>query len=390
VVGPSGEEIYTDEYGRVKVRFHWDRRGEADENSSCWIRVSQQWAGGGWGFMWIPRVAQEVVIAFHEGNPDQPHIIGRVYNADHMPPYELPTEKTKSTIKTASSKGAEGFNEIRFEDKKGEEQIFIHGEKDLDVRIKNDRFEWVGKNTHLIVKQDQIAQIENERHTKVKADDVAEVGKDRHLKVTGKEAVEIGGSHSFTVKGDVIEVFKANHSEQVTQNYYLKGMGIVIESMQGITLKCGGSAVVVDQTGVTLKGTGTVTIDGPMVKIASGPGSPAASGSAGSAVPPIAPNAPNEADTADPGKMVERTAETESTPFQPEDDGEEKTWIEIELVDEEGNPVPGERYEVTLPDGQTVARGTLDENGLARIEGIDPGQCKVTFPNLDQEAWEPA
>ncbi|MBW2740154.1 MAG: type VI secretion system tip protein VgrG [Deltaproteobacteria bacterium] len=126
VVGPAGEEIYTDEHGRVKVQFHWDREGKKDENSSCWIRVSQVWAGAGWGAMHIPRIGQEVIVDFLEGDPDRPIITGRVYHGTNTPPYSLPDEKTKSTIKSDSSLGGGGSNEIRFEDKKGEEEIYLH------------------------------------------------------------------------------------------------------------------------------------------------------------------------------------------------------------------------------------------------------------------------
>jgi type VI secretion system secreted protein VgrG len=178
---------------------------------------------------------------------------------------------------------------------------------------------------------------------------------------------------------------------------------VTVEALSGITLKVGGSAVVIDSAGVTLKGA-TLTLDGDMVRIASGPGSPAMSGTAGNAVTPSAPEVAFEADDADPGKVAKlKSQQMESnsgkygaepvTPFRPPKDEaarEEKTWIEIELVDEEGNPVPGERYEVTLPDGEQVASGTLDQNGFARIEGVDPGQCQVSFPSLDKDAWEKA
>lgn len=119
VVGKAGEEIWTDNYGRVKVQFHWDREGKYDENSSCWTRVSQNWAGKQWGAMFLPRIGQEVIVEFLEGDPDRPIITGRVYNAEQMPPYPLPGEQTKSTIKSNSSKGGGGSNELRFEDKKG-------------------------------------------------------------------------------------------------------------------------------------------------------------------------------------------------------------------------------------------------------------------------------
>src|SRR6185503_18001623 len=123
VTGPSGEEIHTDEHGRIKVQFHWDRLGKKDEKSSCWIRVSQIWAGGAWGAVFLPRIGHEVVVDFLEGDPDRPLVVGSVYHGTNVPPYALPAEKTKSTIKSNSSSGGGGFNEIRFEDKKGSEEI---------------------------------------------------------------------------------------------------------------------------------------------------------------------------------------------------------------------------------------------------------------------------
>jgi type VI secretion system secreted protein VgrG len=267
VVGPKGEEIYTDEHGRVKVQFHWDREGKQDEKSSCWIRVSQAWAGAGWGAMFIPRIGQEVIVEFLEGDPDQPIVTGKVYNGDNKPPYQLPGEKTKSTLKSNSSKGGEGSNEIRFEDKKGDEQIFLHGEKNVDVRVKNDIYEWVGRNRHLIVKQDQIEHVENTRQEKVDQDHVEQIGRDRHLRVKGKEATEIGGSRSLTVKGDVIEVFKGDHSEKTSGDYYLKASNLVIEAMSNITLKVGGSYIAIEATGITIKGSATMEVKGMQVTV---------------------------------------------------------------------------------------------------------------------------
>ena len=136
VVGQAGEEIFPDKFGRVKVQFFWDRHGKKDDNSSCWIRVAQPWAGKNWGFVAIPRVGHEVVVDFLEGDPDQPIIVGSVYNADNMPPYTLPDNKTQTGIKTRSSKGggSANFNEIRFEDKKGEEDLYVHAERNLHRR----------------------------------------------------------------------------------------------------------------------------------------------------------------------------------------------------------------------------------------------------------------
>ena len=146
VVGKAGEEIWTDKYGRIKVQFHWDREGKFDQDSSCWIRVSQNWAGKQWGAMFLPRIGQEVIVEFLEGDPDQPIITGRVYNAEQMPPYPLPDEQTKSTIISNSSKGGGGFNELRFEDMAGGEEIYLHGEKDWNVDIKRNESETIGSN----------------------------------------------------------------------------------------------------------------------------------------------------------------------------------------------------------------------------------------------------
>ncbi len=165
VVGPAGEEIYTDKYGRVKVQFHWDRDGKKDENSSCWIRVSQPWAGKSWGTIATPRIGQEVIVDFLEGDPDQPIITGRVYNAEQMPPYELPANKTQSGIKTRSSQGgaAANFNEIRFEDKKGAEQLFIHAEKNQDIEVENDETHWVGHDRKKTIDHDETTHVKHDR-----------------------------------------------------------------------------------------------------------------------------------------------------------------------------------------------------------------------------------
>ncbi|HEX7831810.1 MAG TPA: type VI secretion system tip protein TssI/VgrG, partial [Thermoanaerobaculia bacterium] len=144
VVGKSGEEIYTDKYGRVKVQFHWDQLGKNDENSSCWIRVAQGWAGTSWGAFFLPRVGNEVVVSFLDGDPDRPLITGSVYNAEQTVPYTLPTDQTKSTIKSNTSKGGSGFNEIRFEDKKDSEEVFAQAQKDMNVVINNNETRKVG------------------------------------------------------------------------------------------------------------------------------------------------------------------------------------------------------------------------------------------------------
>jgi type VI secretion system secreted protein VgrG len=257
VVGPSGQEIYTDQYARVKVQFMWDRLGQADDKSSCWIRVAQVWAGKGWGGILNPRVGQEVIVDFLEGDPDQPIITGRVYNGVEKPPYPLPDRQTISAIKSNSSPGGGGFNEIRFEDKKGSEQIFIHGEKNQDTRIKNDCFEWIGHDRHLVVKNSQFEHVDLDRDETIDQDHKEKVGRDRHTTIAGKEAKEVTGTLSLKVGGDVAEVFKGNHSEQVTSDYYLKADNIVIEAMTSITIKVGQQYIAIDSTGLKIGSNGT-------------------------------------------------------------------------------------------------------------------------------------
>jgi type VI secretion system secreted protein VgrG len=379
VTGPDGEEIYTDKYGRVKVKFHWDRGKDHDEKSSCWIRVSSTFAGGQYGSIFTPRIGQEVVVDFLEGDPDRPLITGSVYNADQMPPYDLPGEKTKSTTKTNSSVGGKGFNEIRYEDKKGEEQLFVHGEKDADIRIKNDRREWVGNDRHLVVVRDKVEKVERDSHALVGREERLEVTGERHRKVGGLETIEVVKSRSLTIGGDVIEVFKGNHSEQVTGDYYARAKNVVIEGTSGLTLKVGGNFITVDTMGVTIKGT-KVDINPP-----AGAG---LMGSASSAVPVSAPLAAAVAANAVARKdKTYSAAETHNEAS--EEAQQEKSWIEIKLVDENNDPVPGERYRIELPGGK-IAEGTLDQNGFAKVNRIKPGTCKVTFPRLDKDTWEKA
>jgi type VI secretion system secreted protein VgrG len=183
VVGPAGEEIHTDEHGRVKVQFHWDRLGNNDENSSCWIRVSQAWAGGGWGALYIPRIGHEVVVSFLEGDPDRPIVTGSVYHGTNVPPYQLPAEKTKSTLKSQSSLGGGGFNEIRFEDRAGSEEIYLHGQKDWTIAIENDKNQTIGRNETL--------QVGANREKSVTVDETETIG--------GNKTIAVSGQHNETI-----------------------------------------------------------------------------------------------------------------------------------------------------------------------------------------------
>ena len=278
VVGPSGEEIFTDKYGRVKVQFDWDRQGKIDSNSSCWIRVAQSWASKRWGMMFIPRIGMEVVVHFLEGDPDQPIITGCVYNAETMPPYTLPDEKTKSTMKSNSSKGGGGFNELRFEDKKGEEQIFIHAEKDQDIRVKNDAKELIKHDRHLIVENDQYEQVK----------------KDKHLQIGGDQNEKVDGSYSLKVGSNIQEKAGSKIAMDAGTEIHLKaGTSVTIESGTTLTLKVGGNFININSGGIFISGT--------MVMLNSGGAAGAGSGSS-----PDAPKDPKEADTAEAGAAVDK------------------------------------------------------------------------------------
>ena len=252
VVGKAGEEIWVDKYGRIKVKFPWDPEPAADETSSCWVRVTQNWAGKRWGVFFCPRIGQEVIVDFLEGDPDRPIVTGRVYNAENMPPYDLPANQTQSTIKSNSSKGGQGFNEIRFEDKKGEEDIFIHAEKNTDIRVKNDRFENIGNNRHLVIEKDKFEHVKNKRHEVVDVDHMEHIKGDYHQNIDGKEAKQVTGSKSLKVTDDVIEVFKKNHSEVVTNDFYLKADNIVLEGLTNVTIKVGNNYIAIEKDGIKI------------------------------------------------------------------------------------------------------------------------------------------
>jgi type VI secretion system secreted protein VgrG len=325
VVGKAGEEIYTDEFGRIKVQFHWDRYSTANENTPCWVRVSQSWAGKNWGAMFLPRIGQEVIVEFLEGNPDRPIVTGCVYNGESKPPYPLPDNATMSTIKSNSSKGGQGFNEFRFQDKKGEEMVFTHAEKDQDTRVKHDTKEWIGNDRHLIVKTKQTELVEGDKHAEVKGDQLLKVGGDIGTNVTGNQITKVGGNLHAGVATDIhlkagadlrltaganadIKA-SANGAFESGANLHIKGGAVVvIEGGAQLSLKAGGSFVDIGPAGVS--------ISGAMVNINTG--GAAGSGSGAQAASPESPDAPGaaaEAATADPG--ASDTAKTAPTPPTP-------------------------------------------------------------------------
>ena len=220
IVGPGGDEIYTDKYGRVKVQFHWDRDGKKDQNASCWVRVAQVWAGKNWGWMTVPRIGQEVIVDFLEGNPDQPIITGRVYNAEQMPPWALPANKTQSGILTRSSPGgsAANANELRFEDKKGSEQVYLHAEKNQDIEVENDETHWVGHDRTKTIDHDETSHIKHDRTETVDNNETITIGVDRAEKVGSNETITIGVNRTEKVGANESITIGANRTEKVAAN----------------------------------------------------------------------------------------------------------------------------------------------------------------------------
>jgi type VI secretion system secreted protein VgrG len=229
VVGKSGEEIWTDQYGRIVVQFHWDQVGQNNEKSSCWIRVSQTWAAKAWGSMFIPRVGQEVIVSFLEGNPDRPIVTGCVYNAQQVVPYALPDQQTRSTIKSNSSKGGGGFNEIRFEDKKDFEEVFVQAQKDMNVIVLNDQTYTITNNRTVTVQQKNETLIVDKGNRTVQVN-------------TGNETHEVKGTRAVTVTGNVTHTDKADFTQTVSGNFSLKVDGnIIIEASGSVSIKAGTS-----------------------------------------------------------------------------------------------------------------------------------------------------
>ncbi|MEN8150910.1 MAG: type VI secretion system tip protein TssI/VgrG [Planctomycetota bacterium] len=290
VVGTSGEEIWTDQYGRVKLLFHWDRLGQEkkDEGSSCWVRVSQEWAGKGWGSIHIPRIGQEVIVDFLEGDPDRPIVTGRVYNGDNPVPYTLPDNQTQSGIKTRSTKdgGGDNFNELRFEDKKGEEQVVLHAELDYNRNVEHDESATVGNDRKKEVGNDQEATVGNDDKLDVGNDQTIVIGNDETVTIGNNETrdigtdetVTIGSNEARTIGTDLSVDVGSNENRKigssltldvggdrsssvggadalsVNGNHSIEALGKSLHSSaQAIELKCGGSSIKIEPSKITIK-----------------------------------------------------------------------------------------------------------------------------------------
>lgn len=273
VVGPAGDEIHTDKYGRVKVQFHWDRLGKKDAASSCWVRVSHPSAGKGWGGISLPRIGQEVVVSFLDGDPDRPLITGRVYNAEQMPPHELPGHATISTMRSRSSKGGgdSDFNELRFEDKKGGEHVWFQAQKDYFQLVKHDAQTVVENDDVHIVSKNRTQSIGANESLTVGGDTVESfgatlattVGSSHTHTVATDQAVNIGKNQTLTIGANLAQAVGANADIDVGANLALQaganvhvkaGASLVIEAGAMITLKAGGASIVIGGPGVSVTG----------------------------------------------------------------------------------------------------------------------------------------
>jgi type VI secretion system secreted protein VgrG len=402
VVGPAGEEIHTDKYGRIKVQFHWDRDGKMDGSSSCWVRCASPWAGKNFGAISIPRIGWEVVVAFQEGDPDHPIGVGCVYNADMMPPWELPANKTQSGFQSRSSPGAgsDNLNVLKFEDKKGEEFIFIHGEKDFHTRVKNDIYTIVQRDVHTIIDRDLFEEIKNDSHLKVANNVQQEFGADHSLKVKGKQMINVGSSHSTKIGGACAIEVSGAMSTKVAGSTYIKSDGPLVIEAPSIHLKTSSGSINIGASGISIKASGQVAIDGSMTMINCGMATPGGPGSQQTIVGPVAPKAVTESMkptstgtksySASPDPMKALPPHNSSafpapspTAPPPADEEKKKHFIEIEVFDEDNLPVPGEPYEIITPEG-TLASGSTDEKGYARVDGIEPGTATVRLPRRDK------
>jgi type VI secretion system secreted protein VgrG len=282
VVGPKGDEIHTDEFGRIRVQFHWDRYGKLDEKSSCFVRVGQMWAGKNWGGIHIPRIGQEVIVSFLEGDPDRPLVIGSVYNGANKPPFALPDNKTQSGIRSRSSLNGTGdnCNEFRFEDKKGSELVYLHAEKDQTLEVENDESHSVGHDRKKDVKNNEQTTIGKDRTESVGQNESISVGKDRSESVTGTESIDIGKDRSLSVGGNSTVSVAKDESVSVTNNRtdevgknedvtigknrkhsigekdsLTVGKDLLIDAGDEITIKTGSASI-------TMKKDGTIAIKG--------------------------------------------------------------------------------------------------------------------------------
>jgi type VI secretion system secreted protein VgrG len=444
VVGPPGEEIYTDEHGRIKVLFHWDweeaagDRASDEDLSSCWIRVAQSWSGGGWGAQFIPRVGMEVVVTFLEGDPDRPLVTGCVYNGTHPPPFGVPAHKTRSGLRTQSSTQSHGFNELSFEDAAGSEQVYLRAQRDLDevvlrdhsARVGRDDVTQVTRNQSLHVAGDQSARVDGNRRDRVSLDHAARVdgnretavGQDETLRVEGhrytvsahddqvvrydlttrvggRERREVTGMSDLHVKDDLTTRVEGNHTTVVgthdarrTCILHAEGTAIVessdrteILSDKELILRVGASRIRVTDERIELMGKESVTLRSGNTLVQVTPAKARVRSRGQVVISGSVVNAMTDV------AQVKLTHEARITgakvmfnpPKVDTDTDEAPAPVEvtrIELKDEAGRAIPARRFVLHLGDGSEIA-GVLDHEGVAELE-VEGSDAKVTFPEV--------
>ncbi len=295
VTGPAGEEIHTDKFGRVKVQFHWDRRGKRDERSSCWVSVAHPWAGSNFGGIHIPRIGQEVIVGFIEGDPDAPIIIGRTYNGENLPPWDLPANATQSGFLTRSTKGGSygNANAIRFEDKQGAEQLWIHAEKNQDIEVENDETHWVGRDRTKTIDRHETVFVKGNRTETVDLDETITVHQNRTERVDLNETISIGDNRSVTIGGNKAETIAMAKAETIGLGKaltiglgYQTTVGAMMNTSVGLTqgTQVGRSkttnvgttytitagdefSITVGKSSLTMKADGTITLNGQDINV---------------------------------------------------------------------------------------------------------------------------
>ncbi|AYD64767.1 type VI secretion system tip protein VgrG [Achromobacter sp. B7] len=302
VVGPPNEEIYCDEFGRIKVQFPWDRLGQNNEHSSCWIRVSQNWAGAGWGHMAIPRIGQEVIVSFLDGDSSQPIVTGRTHRSINPPPYELPRHKTRMTIKSQTHKG-EGYNELRFEDERDQEEIYVHAQKDQNIHVNHNETTFVGNDRSEQVEHDETITIGHDRSESVGSDEQVHIGQDRRHTIGQDDFLTIDRNHTIATGRDRTEDVGNNRRDKTVANHWIETGGHVEHKVQGhfqvhageriegktvtlelqaaqsVVIKGPGGTINIDDSGITLDA-GALVFKGPINQQSGAASGPSMAGAA--------------------------------------------------------------------------------------------------------------
>ncbi len=429
VVGPPGEEIYTDEHGRIRVQFHWDRLGARDAHSTCWLRVVQgPWSGGGWGFQFIPRVGMEVAVTFLDGDPDRPVVTGALYNGLSRPPYALPAERTRSGIRTSSTPGGGGSNELRFEDLAGSEEVYLHAQREHTVEVGRDESVTVQRDQRVSVLRDQVTRVQGAREVVVEGAQTSRVQGARADHVRGEFSTRVEGACSATVRGDasqqydgelatrvggverreVVGASQQTHHGDVTTRVsgchttivgqhdarraavlHVEGVAKTWGSVRTelgsdgeVMLRCGDSMIRVTPTRIELDAP-TVSLRGRGSRLTLGDDRAQLVATSAATVrgDSVAVRGAGASVVLDGEATVRGGAIHLASPQSPERDehvDREPPTI-VELLDQRGDPVARARYVVTLADGSTLS-GMLDERGRAEVALEE--SAEVTFPEV--------